>query len=125
MTPAEAEGLAHMLAAAKGKPVAAILREPSRRAPARPASCDEERKCLLEISDRSGARPVLDARDPDVIIGHRAAAVIVVDPSALIASFWVSSRAAWPSHPQQGGRATASSTSSRTMAANDLGREPL
>jgi antitoxin VapB len=74
----ETERLAHTLAAAKGKPVAAIVRE-AIAASAREAglipgaprrSAAEKRQRMLEITERSAARPVLDARDPDDIVGY-------------------------------------------------------
>jgi antitoxin VapB len=74
----ETKRLAHALAAAKGRPVAVIVREAiaasARDAGVLPAaprrSPAEKRQRLLEISERSAARPVLDARDPDEIIGY-------------------------------------------------------
>lgn len=74
----ETERLAHTLAAAKGKPVAAIVREAiaasAREAGVLPTeprrSPAEKRQRMLEISERSAARPLLDPRDPDDIIGY-------------------------------------------------------
>jgi hypothetical protein len=72
----ETEQLARALAVAKGQPVAVIVREAiaasAREAGVLPAaprrSPAEKRQRLLEISERSAARPVLDARDPVEII---------------------------------------------------------
>ena len=75
----ETKRLARKVAEAKGKPVSAIVRdaiEASARdaglliaKPVRP-SVAEKRRRLLEISERSAARPVLDPRTPDEIIGY-------------------------------------------------------
>jgi hypothetical protein len=43
---------------------AGVLPAATRRSPA------EKRQRMFEISERSAARPVLDARDPDDIIGY-------------------------------------------------------
>jgi antitoxin VapB len=74
----ETERLAHILAAAKGKPVAAIVREAiaasAREAGLLPStprpSPAKKRRRMLEIPERSAARPVLDRRDPDDIVGY-------------------------------------------------------
>jgi antitoxin VapB len=75
----ETERLAKEVAKAKGKPVASIVRdaiEASAREAglliARPGrlSVAEKRQRLLEISERSAARPVLDPRTPDEILGY-------------------------------------------------------
>ena len=75
----ETERLAKEVAKAKGKPVASIVRdaiEASAREAgilmARPGrlSATEKRRRLLEISDRSAARPILDPRTPDEILGY-------------------------------------------------------
>ncbi len=75
----ETERLAQKVATAKGKPVATIVRdaiEASAReagllvAAARRLSAGEKRQRLLEISERSAARPVLDPRSPDEILGY-------------------------------------------------------
>jgi antitoxin VapB len=71
--------LAQRVAEARGKPLSAVVRdaieasareaglEPPR--PERP-SVAEKRRRLLEISDRSAARPILDARTADEILGY-------------------------------------------------------
>jgi antitoxin VapB len=74
----ETERLAHRLAQAKGKPVAIVVRD-AIEAIAREAglavphgkhlSAVEKRQRLLEISERSAARPILDNRAPEEIIG--------------------------------------------------------
>jgi antitoxin VapB len=75
----ETERLAKEVAKAKGKSVAAIVRdaiEASAREPglliARPSwlSPAKRRQRLLEISERSAARPILDPRTPDEILGY-------------------------------------------------------
>jgi antitoxin VapB len=75
----ETERLAKEVAKAKGKSVATVVRdaiEASAREVglliARPSrlSAAEKRHCLLEISERSAARPILDARTPDEILGY-------------------------------------------------------
>ncbi len=75
----ETERLAREVARAKGKPLAAIVRdaiEASAREAglpmARPVrfSAAERRRRLLEISKRSAARPILDPRTPDEILGY-------------------------------------------------------
>lgn len=75
----ETERLAREVARAKGKPVAAVVRdaiEASAREVgvlmARPArlSAAERRRRLLEISKRSAARPILDPGTPDEILGY-------------------------------------------------------
>ena len=76
----ETERLAKEVAKAKGKPVASVVRdaiEASAReagviAVARPCrlTAAEKRKRLLEISERSAARPILDPRTPDEILGY-------------------------------------------------------
>jgi len=75
----ETERLAQEVAKAKGKPVASIVRdaiEASAREAglliARPSrlSPTEKRQRLLEISERSAARPILDSRTPDEILGY-------------------------------------------------------
>jgi len=75
----ETERLAHRVARAKGKPVAivvrdaieAIAREAGLSVPkgARPSAAEKRRR-LLEISKRSAARPVIDNRAPEEIIGY-------------------------------------------------------
>jgi antitoxin VapB len=76
----ETERLAKEVARAKGKPVALVVRD-AIEASAREAgviaierrrrlTAAEKRKRLLEISDRSAARPVLDPRTPDEILGY-------------------------------------------------------
>jgi antitoxin VapB len=75
----ETERLAQEVAKAKGKPVAAIVRD-AIEANAREAgllisrpnrlSIGEKRQRLLEISERSAARPILDSRTPDEILGY-------------------------------------------------------
>jgi antitoxin VapB len=76
----ETERLAKEVAKAKGKPVALVVRD-AIEASAREAgviaierprrlTAAEKRKRLLEISDRSAARPVLDPRTPDEILGY-------------------------------------------------------
>jgi hypothetical protein len=68
-----------MVAQAKGKPVAAIVRDAieasAREAGLQVASRDrrsaaEKRQRLLEISERSAARRVLDDRTPEEIVGY-------------------------------------------------------
>lgn len=75
----ETERLAKAVAKAKGKPVVSVVRdaiEASAREAglliARPSrlSAAEKRQRLLEISERSAARPVLDPRTPDEILGY-------------------------------------------------------
>jgi len=75
----ETERLAKEVAKAKGKPVASVVRdaiEASAREAglliARPSRLTplEKRRRLLEISDRSAARPILDPRTPDEILGY-------------------------------------------------------
>jgi antitoxin VapB len=75
----ETERLAREVARAKGKPVADVVRdaiEASAREAgvlmARPSrlSAAERRRRLLEISKRSAARPILDPRTPDEILGY-------------------------------------------------------
>jgi antitoxin VapB len=74
----DTERLARKVAQAKGKPVAAIVRD-AIEASAREAgvlvarqglSPAEKRRQLLEISERSAARPVVDSRTPEEIIGY-------------------------------------------------------
>ncbi len=75
----ETERLAREVAKARGKPVATIVRD-AIQASAREAgllmakpsrlSAADKRKRLLEISERSAARPVLDPRTPDEILGY-------------------------------------------------------
>jgi antitoxin VapB len=78
-TDPETERLANEAAKAKGKPVASVVRDAieafAREAGlliARPSrlSAAEKRQRLLEISERSAARPVLDPRTPDEILGY-------------------------------------------------------
>jgi antitoxin VapB len=74
----ETRRLAQKVAEAKGKPVSAIVRD-AIEASAREAgvpiakptrlSAADKRQRLLEISERSAARPVLDPRTPDEILG--------------------------------------------------------
>ncbi|MBU6378282.1 MAG: type II toxin-antitoxin system VapB family antitoxin [Gammaproteobacteria bacterium] len=74
----ETERLAQKVALAKGKPIDAIVRD-AIEASAREAGIAvtkasrltpaEKRQRLLEISERSAARPVLDARSADEILG--------------------------------------------------------
>jgi antitoxin VapB len=74
----ETERLAQKVAQAKGKPVSAVVRD-AIEASAREAgvlagkptrlSAAEKRQLLLEISERSAARPILDTRTPDEILG--------------------------------------------------------
>ena len=75
----ETERLALEVARAKGLPLAAIIRdaiEASAREAgiliARPKrlTAAEKRQRLLEIAERSAARPILDARTPDEILGY-------------------------------------------------------
>jgi antitoxin VapB len=75
----ETERLAQKVAKAKGKPLSDVVRdaiEASAREAglliARPSklSPDEKRKRGVAISDRSAARPILDARTPDEILGY-------------------------------------------------------
>jgi antitoxin VapB len=75
----ETERLAHQVAQVKGKPVSAVVRdaiEASAReagvpiAKASRLSAAEKRQRLLEISERSAARPILDPRTPDEILGY-------------------------------------------------------
>jgi antitoxin VapB len=78
-TDPETERLAHRVAQAKGKPVAAVVRE-AIEASAReagvlvagrsPLGAAERRRRLLAIAERSAARPVLDDRTPEEIIGY-------------------------------------------------------
>jgi antitoxin VapB len=73
------ERLAREVAKAKGKPVASIVRD-AIEASAREAglivrqpsrlSAVEKRQRLLEISERSAARPLLDPRSADEILGY-------------------------------------------------------
>jgi antitoxin VapB len=75
----ETERLAQKVARAKGKPVAAIVRD-AIEASAREAgllvatsgrlNAAEKRQRLLEIAERSAARPILDPRDADEIVGY-------------------------------------------------------
>ena len=74
----ETERLAREVAKAKGKPLAAIVRD-AIEASAREAgllldsrrlSATEKRRRLLEISKRSAARPILDPRTADEILGY-------------------------------------------------------
>lgn len=77
--PPETEALAEKLAKAKGRPVAVVVRE-AIEASAREAGISiaqtrafnpaEKLRRMREISDRSAARPVLDPRTPDDIIGY-------------------------------------------------------
>jgi antitoxin VapB len=75
----ETERLAKEVAKAKGKPVAIVVRdaiEASAReagllvAPPRRLTAAEKRNRLLQISERSAARPIIDARTPDEILGY-------------------------------------------------------
>jgi len=75
----ETECLAQKVAQAKGKPVSAVVRdaiEASAReagvlvAKATRLSAAGKRRRLLEISERSAARPILDPRSPDEILGY-------------------------------------------------------
>ena len=75
----ETERLAHRLAEAQGKPVAAIVRdaiEASARdagvltATRRRPGAAEKRRRLVDISERSAARPILDPRTPEEILGY-------------------------------------------------------
>jgi antitoxin VapB len=75
----ETERLAKEVAKAKGKPVAIVVRDAieasAREAGLRVAqpgrlSAAEKRNRLLEISERSAARPIIDARTPDEILGY-------------------------------------------------------
>jgi len=75
----DTERLAHRVAQAQGKPVAAVVRdaiEASARqagllgSPRSSLNAAEKRQRLLEISERSAARPVLDGRTPEEIIGY-------------------------------------------------------
>lgn len=76
---AETERLAQKVAEAKGKPLSAVVRD-AIEASAREAglviaspgrlSAAEKRQRLLEISERSAARPILDPRPPDEILGY-------------------------------------------------------
>lgn len=75
----ETERLAQQVAKAKGKPVSVIVRD-AIEASAREAglliaqpsrlSAAEKRQRLLEISERSAARPILDPRTPEEIVGY-------------------------------------------------------
>ena len=75
----ETERLAQKVAEVKGKPVSAIVRD-AIEASAREAgllavrpsrlSAAEKRQRLLEISERSAARPILDPKTPDEILGY-------------------------------------------------------
>jgi antitoxin VapB len=75
----ETERLAQKVAEVKGKPVSAIVRD-AIEASAREAgllntrprrlSVAEKRQRLLEISERSAARPILDPRTPEEILGY-------------------------------------------------------
>ncbi len=75
----ETERLAKELALARGQPVAAIVRD-AIAASARAAGIAfketgrltpaEKRQRLLEISERSAARPILDPRLPDELLGY-------------------------------------------------------
>lgn len=75
----ETEALAKKLAEAKGQPLAAVVRE-AIEASAREAgiaipqpraiNAAEKFRRMREISDRSAARPVLDPRAPEEIIGY-------------------------------------------------------
>ena len=75
----ETERLAKEVAKAKGKSVASIVRD-AIEASAREAglliaraswpSAAEKRQRLLEISERNAARPILDPRMPDQILGY-------------------------------------------------------
>jgi antitoxin VapB len=75
----ETERLAKEVAKAKGKPVAIVVRdaiEASAReagllvARPRRLTAAEKRNRLLQISERSAARPIIDARTPDEILGY-------------------------------------------------------
>ena len=75
----ETERIAQTLAQAKGQPLAEVLREAilaSAReagiavAVVRQLTSAEKRQRLLEISERSAARPILDARPADEILGY-------------------------------------------------------
>lgn len=75
----QTERLAREVAKAKGKPVASIVRD-AIEASAREAglivrqpsrlSAAEKRQRLLEISERSAGRPILDPRSADEILGY-------------------------------------------------------
>jgi antitoxin VapB len=75
----ETERLAHQVAQAKGKPVAVVVRD-AIEASAREAgvfinrpkalSAAEKRRQLQEISERSAARPILDSRTAEEIVGY-------------------------------------------------------
>jgi antitoxin VapB len=75
----ETERLARKVAKARGKALSDVVRdaiEASAReaglpvAPAAKLSPDEKRRRMLEISERSAARPILDPRPPDEILGY-------------------------------------------------------
>lgn len=75
----ETERLAQKVAKVRGKPVSAVVRdaiEASARdaglliAKARRLDPAEKRQRLLEIAERSAARPILDSRTPDEILGY-------------------------------------------------------
>jgi antitoxin VapB len=75
----ETERLARKVAEVKGKPVSAIVRDAIEATArevglltAKPSGLTvaEKRQRLLEISERSAARPVLDPRTPDEILGY-------------------------------------------------------
>jgi antitoxin VapB len=75
----ETERLAHRVAQAKGKPVAMVVRD-AIEASAREAGvlvgrptalgAADKRQRLQEISERSAARPILDSRTPEEIVGY-------------------------------------------------------
>jgi len=78
-TDPETERLAQKVAEARGQPLSVVVRD-AIRASAREAgllaakstcsSSARKRQRLLEISERSAARPVLDPRPPDEILGY-------------------------------------------------------
>jgi antitoxin VapB len=75
----ETERLALKVAKARGQPLTVVVRE-AIKASAREAglldegpsrlSAAEKRRRLLEISERSAARPILDPRSADEILGY-------------------------------------------------------
>jgi antitoxin VapB len=75
----ETERLAHEVGKVQGKAVSAVVHEAIETS-AREAgllmakrsrlSADEKRRRLLEISERSAARPILDTRTPEDILGY-------------------------------------------------------
>ena len=74
-TDPETERLAQKVAEARGQPLSVVVRASAREAGllAAKSTCSSsarKRQRLLEISERSAARPVLDPRPPDEILGY-------------------------------------------------------